>query len=67
MRQKVYCKNCKFIKIQISLCSTKFLCKLTEYIKDTPVKIKKEYNTCYSKNNKNDCSDYKCKWWKFWI
>ena len=58
---KIYCKNCRYLGFDyfgFHIC-------LNQYSVD--YYGKKWYVECCSKNENNNCKDYKRKWWKFWI
>lgn len=65
---KVYCQNCKWC--YYSRLWKRFFCTLF-FTKEF---AKLPYTTSYFRNTKideinlkNDCTDYKRKWWKFWV
>ena len=67
---KVYCKDCKYYILTRDAWNKKCWpeCKLTREKEMTFEKVKIVYGLSPSvKNEKNNCSDYKHKWWKFWI
>ena len=71
--KKVYCNNCRFYifgwKQAYGFSSAGYKdCKLEKYLEDTYLKKELKFgNLPVLKNKKNDCSDYKHKWWKFWV
>ena len=67
---KVYCKNCKYYILTKDAWGKKEYpeCKLTKEKKVTFEKVETVFGIPPSiKNKKNNCSDYKNKWWKIWI
>lgn len=68
--KKVYCKNCKYYILTRDAWDIKCWpeCKLTKEKKSTFEKVKTVFGLDPSiKNKKNDCSDYRRKWWKFCV
>ena len=57
MKKEVYCDNCKYHEFFAAGCKK-------EYENSAH---KREAANTYTKNRRNDCKDYKLKWWKIWV
>jgi hypothetical protein len=68
---KVYCRDCKHITKRQLLAYGRLhnVCVIVTY-HSTPYQPKERFERVFKhreKNKNNKCSDYKRKWWKFWI
>jgi len=68
--KKVYCEDCKYYILTRDAWKIKNWpeCKFTKEEESTFEKVKTVFGMSPStKNEKNDCPDYRRKWWKFWV
>lgn len=66
MFKKIYCKDCRF-RFAFSFCRSNPFPKYrsANWLKPGGRTLTQEF--CSDKNESNDCSEYKKKWWKFWV
>ena len=66
---RVYCKNCKYLK-WIENYGFDPICMKHSYYRDTWQESNGDFIQCHADvhNSKNDCIDFEQKkpWWKFW-
>lgn len=64
---KVYCNNCKYFYRRVD-CNMRsyFYCKKHITAKED-LMFYNDFSYQFNFNDNNNCSDYKRKWWKFWI
>ncbi len=70
--KKVYCRNCKYNKVEQSMffASTYCVNPINIDVKDCYYKPNQNITYLYDQstlNKNNNCKLYKRKWWKFWV
>lgn len=73
MKNKVFCKNCKYFKeylpngyTGISMYRPRCIYKKYSYDKYRNIYFL-EYTGSLNDNKNGECLSYKRKWWKFWV
>lgn len=70
MGKEVFCVNCRYSKLTIKgnhFIVTSCRHKNNIVICKTAYEQRIVYDDCYKFNNKNNCPNYKRKWWKFGV
>ena len=63
---KVYCKNCKFVRVNRYSGQYTFIYECRNDPEYDPIGRAK-HDFCEDKNSNFDCKEYKRKWYKFWV
>jgi hypothetical protein len=68
MAERIYCGDCKNIKtLEDGWGGVHYRCKAEKTLEWDAIHKWWRLSECEKRNKDNNCSDYKRKWWKFWL